>query len=184
MWIPNASRLLLLGILVCLHCFFCFCFYLQHTYCFLALKKSDLTSDFKYCSTNNILSLIWNSPVQISQLLFSIPQWLFKPVLLLKILQARLQQYMNHELPDVQTGFRKGRRTRDQITNIKTSISGLLTMPSLWLCGSTNCGKFWKRREYQTTWLASWEICMQVKKQQLELDLEQQTGSKYCHLAY
>ena len=50
---------------------------------------------------------------------------------------------------------------------------------SLWLCGSQkNCGKFWKRWEYQTTWLASWEICMQVKKQQLELDMEQQTDSK------
>ena len=41
-----------------------------------------------------------------------------------------------------------------------------------------NCGKFWKRWEYQTTWPASWEICVQVKKQQLELDMEQQTGSK------
>ena len=41
-----------------------------------------------------------------------------------------------------------------------------------------NCGKFWKRWEYQTTWPASWEICMQVRKQQLELDLEQQTGFK------
>ena len=41
-----------------------------------------------------------------------------------------------------------------------------------------NCGKFWKRWEYQTTWPASWEICMQVRKQQLELDMEQQTGSK------
>ena len=40
-----------------------------------------------------------------------------------------------------------------------------------------NCGKFWKRWEYQTTWPASWEICMQVEKQQLELDMEQQTGS-------
>ena len=39
-------------------------------------------------------------------------------------------------------------------------------------------GTFWKRWEYQTTWLASWETCMQVKKQQLELDMEQQTGSK------
>ena len=41
-----------------------------------------------------------------------------------------------------------------------------------------NCGKFWNRWEYQTTWPASWETCMQVKKQQLELDMEQQTGSK------
>ena len=73
---------------------------------------------------------------------------------LLKILQARLQQYMNHELPDVQAGFRKGRGTRDQIANLcwiidkaeisrKTSISALLTMPkplTVWI--TINCGKF------------------------------------------
>ena len=108
-----------------------------------------------------------------------------------KILQARLQQYVNRELPDVQVGFRKGRGTRDQIANIrwviekkkessrKTSTSALLTMPKLltvWI--TVNCGKFWKRWEYQTTWPASWETCMQVRKQQLELDMEQQTGSK------
>ena len=58
---------------------------------------------------------------------------------------------------------------------------------------TTNCGKFWKRWEYQTTWPASWETCMQVRKQQIELDMEQQTSSKsgkeyvkavYCHPAY
>ena len=48
---------------------------------------------------------------------------------------------------------------------------------SLWLCGSQQTGKFLKRWEYQTTWPASWDICMQVRKQQLELDMEQQTGS-------
>ena len=72
---------------------------------------------------------------------------------MLKILQARLQQYMNRELPDVQAGFRKGRGTRDQIANIrriiekakssrKTSISALLTMPkpsTVWI--TINCGK-------------------------------------------
>ena len=86
---------------------------------------------------------------------------------ILKILQARLQQYVNRELPDVQAGFRKGRGTRDQIANIcwimekakssrKTSISALLTMPKpliMWI--TINCGKFWKSREYQTTWPAS-----------------------------
>ena len=51
-------------------------------------------------------------------------------------------------------------------------------MSSLWLCGSQQTGKFWKRWEYQATWPASWEICMQVKKQQLELDMGQQTVSK------
>ena len=81
----------------------------------------------------------------------------------LKILQARLQQYLNYELPDVQAGFRKGRGTRDQIANIhwiskkqessrKTSTSALLTRPkplTVWI--TTNCGKFFKRWEYQTT---------------------------------
>ena len=109
---------------------------------------------------------------------------------MLKILQARLQQYVNRELPDVQAGFRKGRGTRDQTANIrrimekarefqKNIISAWLTMPkplTVWI--TRNCGKFWKRWEYQTTWPASWEICMQVQKQQLDLDMEQQTGSK------
>ena len=61
----------------------------------------------------------------------------------------------------------------------KGSTSALLTAPkplTVWI--TTNCGKFWKRWEYQTTWPASWEICIQVRKQQLELDMEQQTGSK------
>ena len=60
-----------------------------------------------------------------------------------------------------------------QESSRKTSISALLTMPkplAVWI--TTNCGKFWKRWEYQTTWPASWETCMQVKKQQLELDME------------
>ena len=109
---------------------------------------------------------------------------------MLKILQARLQQYVNREIPYVQAGFRKGRGARDQIANIrlirkkqessrKTSTSALLTMPKhLTMCITINCGKFWKSWQYQTTWAASWEICMQVRKQQLELDMEQQTGSK------
>jgi len=68
---------------------------------------------------------------------------------------------------------------KKQESSRKTSISALLTMPkplTVWI--TTNCGKFLKRWEHQTTWPASWEICMQVKKQQLELDMEQQTGSK------
>jgi len=69
---------------------------------------------------------------------------------MLKILQAKLQQYMNHELPEVQAGFRKGRGSRDQIANIlwiikkaRTSFFALLTTPkplTLWI--TTNCGKF------------------------------------------
>ena len=66
-----------------------------------------------------------------------------------------------------------------QESSRKTSISALLTMPkplTVWI--TVNCGKFWKRWKYQTTWPASWETYMQVRKQQLELDMEQQTGSK------
>ena len=79
---------------------------------------------------------------------------------MLKILHARLQQYVNHELPDVQAGFRKSRGTRDQTANIhwiiekessrKTSTSALLITPkplTVWI--TTNCGKFFKRWEYQ-----------------------------------
>ena len=125
-------------------------------------------------------------------------------LVMFKILQARLQQYLNRELPDVQAGFRKGRGSTDQVANIrwiirkqessrKTSASALLTTPeplTIWI--TTNCGKFFKRWEYQTTWPASWEICMHVKRH-LELDKEQQTGSKlgkgyvkavYCHSIY
>ena len=68
---------------------------------------------------------------------------------------------------------------KKQESSRKTSVSALLTMPkplTVWI--TTNCGKFWKRWEYQTTWPASWETYMQVRKQQLELDMEQQTGSK------
>ena len=103
-----------------------------------------------------------------------------------------LQQYVNQELLDVLAGFRKGRGgTRNQIANIhwsyrkqrnsrKTSISASSTMwkpLTVWRI-TTNCGKFLKRWEYQMTLLVSWETCMQVKKQQLETDMEQQTGSK------
>ena len=109
---------------------------------------------------------------------------------MLNILQARLKQYVNHELPGVQAGFRKGRGTRDPIANICSIIEKAREFQKniyfwftdyakafdIWI--TTNCGKFWRRWEYQTTWPASWEICMQVKKQQLELDMEQQTGSK------
>ena len=108
----------------------------------------------------------------------------------LKILQVRLQQYVNHELPDVQAGFRKGRGTRDQIDNIRWIMEKAREFQkniyfcfidyakalTVWI--TRNCGKFWEIWKYQTTWPASWEICMQVRKQQLQLDMEQQTGSK------
>ena len=103
---------------------------------------------------------------------------------MLKILQARLQQYVNSELPDVQAGFRKGRGTRDQIANIHWIIEKAREFQkNIYFCfidcvDHRNCGKFWKRWAYQTTWPASWEIYMHIRKQQLELDMEQQIGSK------
>ena len=110
---------------------------------------------------------------------------------MLKILQAKFQQYMNRELRDVQPGFRKNRRNRDKIANIhciiekarafqkKKSPCALLHMPkplTVWI--TTNCGKFLKGWEYQTARPASWETCIQVRKPQLELDMDQQTGYK------
>ena len=109
---------------------------------------------------------------------------------MLKILQARLQQYVNWELPDVQACSIKGRGTRDQIANIRWIIEKAREFQkNIYFCFSDytkafDCmdhNKLWKilkRWEYQTTWPASWETCMQVRKQQLELDMEQQTGSK------
>ena len=121
---------------------------------------------------------------------------------------------MNRELPDGQAGFRKGGETRDQIANIhwiikkarefQKNIYWFKDYAQAFDCVDHNkVGTLWsvfnkvenffKRWEYQTTWPASWEICIQVKKQQLELDTEQQTGSKlgkeyfkavYCHPAY
>ena len=97
---------------------------------------------------------------------------------MLKILQARLQQYVNCDLPDVQAGFRKGRETRGQIANIWCWIieKAREFQKNIYFCFTdyakafdyveTNCGKFFKRWEYQTIWPAYWEICMQVKKQQ------------------
>ena len=122
---------------------------------------------------------------------------------MLKILQARFQQYMNHELPGVQVGFRKSRRTRDQIANIHWIVEKERVDRNIyfwfidyikdfvWI--TTNCGIFLKRWEYYTTRSASWEICMHVKKQQLEPDMKQWTRSKLgkeyikaisCHPVY
>ena len=103
----------------------------------------------------------------------------------LKILHARLQQYMNHELPDVQAGFGKGKGTRDQIANICWTIEKARGFQkNIYFCfidyaKAFDCvdhHKLWeilKEMEYHTTWPASWEIRMQVRKQQLELDMGQ-----------
>ena len=96
-----------------------------------------------------------------------------------KILQARLQQYMNHEISDVQTGFRKGRGTRDQIANIRWIIAKAREFPkNIYFCfidyiKAFDCvdnHKLWKILQEMGIpdhWHASWEIYMQIKKQQL-----------------
>ena len=104
----------------------------------------------------------------------------------LKILQARLQQYVNRELPDVQAGFRKGRGTRDQIANIhwimekarefQKNIYFFIDHANAFDCVNHNkLRKVLQEMEHQTTLPAS---CMQDRKQQLELVMEHQTGSK------
>ena len=101
---------------------------------------------------------------------------------MLKILQARLEQYVNHELPEVQAEFRKGTGTRNQIANIHRIIEKGEFQKNIYFCFidytktfdcviTTDCGKFFKRWEHQNTLSASCETCMQVKKQQLEPDM-------------
>ena len=119
---------------------------------------------------------------------------------MLKILQAKLQQYVNGQLQKRQRNQRSNcqhlldHRKSKRVPR-SMSTSALLTMPKPLLTGwiTTNCGKFFRRWESQTTLPALWKICMQANKQQLELDREQWTGSKlgkeytkcvYCHLAY
>ena len=107
---------------------------------------------------------------------------------IVKILQARLQQYVNRELPDVQSGFRKARGTRDQIANIhwiiekarkfQKNIQSCFIDYAKAFDWHNKLWKLLKRWKYQTTWFAYWETCTQVRKQQLELDMKQQTYSK------
>ena len=109
---------------------------------------------------------------------------------MLKILQASLQQYVNHKIPDVQAGFRTGRGTRDQIANICWIIEKTREFQkNIYFCfidydKAFDCvdhNKRWKILKevgMPDHWPASWEICMQIRKQQLELNMEEQTGSK------
>ena len=108
---------------------------------------------------------------------------------MLKILQIRLQQYMNHELPDVQAGFRKVRGTRDQIANIHWIIEKSWEFQKnkyFFFVGYTKAfdcvdqNKLWNifKKIGIPDHLTCWGICMQVKNQQLELNMKQQTGSK------
>ena len=123
---------------------------------------------------------------------------------MLKILQARLQQYVNCKLTEMFKLYLEN--TEESEIKLPTSVGSskkqessrktfaLLAMPkpfTVWI--TTNCGKFLKKWKYQTTWLTSWEICMQVQEATVRMDMEQQTGSKsgkeyvkvvYCYPAY
>ena len=115
---------------------------------------------------------------------------------MLKILQMKLQQYVNHELPDVQAGFRKDRGTGDQIANIcqKNIYFCFIDYAKAFDCmDHSKLWKILKEMGIPNHLICLREICMQVRKQQLELDMEQQTVSKqekeyvkavYCHAAY
>ena len=117
--------------------------------------------------------------------------------IMLKILQVRLQQYVNRELQMFKLDLEKAEEPEIKLESKRVPEKQLLLLywlcQSLWLCGSQQTGKFLKRWEYKTTWSVFWEICMQVKRRQLELDMGQETGSKlgkeyvkavYCHPAY
>ena len=124
---------------------------------------------------------------------------------MLKILQAGHQQYVNQELPDVQAAFRKGRGTRDQIANIHWIIEKTRELQRDIYFYFIDYAKTFDCVDHNRLWIilqemripdhltSLQEICMQVKKQQLELDMEQQIDSKsgkeyvkavYCHPAY
>ena len=132
-----------------------------------------------------VWSLGWENPLEedtathSSILTWRIP-WTEEPGRLQSIVSHRVRHDLAHsthmiELPPPwktkpQSPVKTGSRS--------TTLQGA-DVRTIWhLCSVLYCGKFWKRWEYQTTWSASWEICMQVRKQQLELDMEQQTGSK------
>ena len=103
---------------------------------------------------------------------------------MLKILQARLQQYVNQELPDVQAGFRNVRGIRDQIANtekakeLQKNVCFIDYTKAFDWVDHNKCTKFLKRWEYQIILPVSRETCMWVKKQQLESEMEQQNSSK------
>ena len=152
--------------------------YLENSGVATGLEKISFHSipkgNAKECSNYHTITLISHSSVQFS---CSVVSNSLQPhesqlishssKIMLKILQVRLQQYMNRELPDVQASFRTGRRTRVQIANIcwitkKASefqkniyfcITDYAKALSVWI--TINCGKFWKGWDYQTTWLAS-----------------------------
>ena len=133
------------------------------------IKKGNAKECLKYL-TVALISYASKVMLKILQSGFS-NMWTMKFQLFKLVLEKAEEPEI--ELPTSAGSWKKQESSR------KTSISALLTMPkplTVWI--TINCGKFWKRWKYQATWLAAWETYMQVRKQQLELDMEQQTGSK------
>ena len=127
----------------------------------------------KECSNYHTIALISHT----SKVMFKIPHGRFSNTWTMNFQMFKLDLEKAEE-PEIKLPTSVGSLKKQEISR-KTSNSALLTMPkplTVWI--TINYGKFWKRWEYQTTWPASWETCMQVRKQQLELDMEQQTGSK------
>ena len=137
------------------------------------LEKVSFHSNPKECSNYHTIALI--SPASKVMLKFSKPGFTNTWTVNFQMFKLVLEKAEEPEikLPTSTGSLKKQERSRN------ISISALLTMSkplTVWI--TRNCGKFFKRWEYQTTWPASWEICMRARKQQLELDMEQQTGSK------
>ena len=134
---------------------------------FIPIPKKENT---KKCLNYHTIALI----SQASEVMLKILQanaWTMNFQMFKLVLEKAEEPEIN--LPTSAESLKKQEKSR------KTSISTLLTMPNpltVWI--TINCGKFWKRWEYQPTWPASWETCMQVSKQEFELDMEQQIGSK------
>ena len=148
------------------------------------LHKFDVTSEctFLYCPLWPFLLSYKNQMLFPTPFLVSLPN-------LFQMFKLDLEKA---EEPEIKLQTSAG-SLKKQESPRKTSPALLTTPNTLTVWITTNCRKFLKRREYQTTSPVFWEICMQVKRQQLELDMEQQTGSKlgkeyvkavYCHPAY
>ena len=139
---------------------------------FWTLWEKARVGCFKRTASKHVYYLRWNrSPAQVG----CMRQVLGPGALNFQIFKLVLEKT---EEPEIKLQTSAG-SAKKQENSRKTSTYALLTMPkpfTVWI--TINCGKLWKRWEYQTTWPASWETCMQFRKQQLELDMEQKTGSK------
>ena len=136
---------------------------------FITISKKDNTKEFSKYSTNALTS-------QASKVMLKILLARFNSAWTVNFQMFKVD-FKKAEEPEIKLPASVG-SPKKQESFRKTSTSASLIMPkplTVWI--TTNCGKFFKRWEYQTTWPASWEICMQVRKQQLELAMEQQTGS-------